>query len=253
MPFATFEEDFLGCFIPDDGTHVGARTLFAAGVEKDLAAKWMYRVKKWKITADFTGWAATATGGGSTVSSTAPELEVFSETLVLSEIKMTCPFIFEATDDTAENSQTAGTPSVNGAFSSVEVELGISFFGNTGTDGAVGYTYNGLYWPAFFCRVLVRSSAEQTTITPASSGSSEHFLQARNDLDTDDGVITCTIDGIEFDCAYQFSNSTLGSGASTTGTTDISLIITPEEFWGWDPGDGGGPYYDTATGAKIRN
>lgn len=35
-------------------------------------------------------------------------------------------------------------------------------------------------------------------------------------------------------------------------TTAGSVIITPAEYWPYDPGDGGGPIYDSVTGAQLR-
>jgi hypothetical protein len=35
-------------------------------------------------------------------------------------------------------------------------------------------------------------------------------------------------------------------------TTAGSVIITPAEYWPYDPGDGGGPIYNSTTGAQLR-
>jgi hypothetical protein len=35
--------------------------------------------------------------------------------------------------------------------------------------------------------------------------------------------------------------------------TSGSITITPDEYWPYDPGDGGGPIYDSATGAQLRS
>jgi hypothetical protein len=35
--------------------------------------------------------------------------------------------------------------------------------------------------------------------------------------------------------------------------TSGSITVTPAEYWPYDPGDGGGPIYDSATGAQLRS
>lgn len=35
-------------------------------------------------------------------------------------------------------------------------------------------------------------------------------------------------------------------------TASGAITITPDEYWPYDPGDGGGPIYDSATGAQLR-
>jgi hypothetical protein len=52
---------------------------------------------------------------------------------------------------------------------------------------------------------------------------------------------------------YQYSSSSSGSGCSIGSTVAVGITINPIEYWPWNPGDGGGPYYDTTTGEKIRN
>jgi hypothetical protein len=53
-----------------------------------------------------------------------------------------------------------------------------------------------------------------------------------------------TIDGTAF-------NLTTGDETVTPGFS-ASITITPEEYWPYDPGDGLGPIYDSATGAQLR-
>lgn len=41
------------------------------------------------------------------------------------------------------------------------------------------------------------------------------------------------------------------TGVVIDGVADV--IITPDTYWPYDPGDGGGPIYDTATGKQLRS
>lgn len=54
---------------------------------------------------------------------------------------------------------------------------------------------------------------------------------------------TITVDGIVLPSYFQsnFNPPTAGS-----------IAITPTEYWPYDPGDGGGPIYDSTTGAQLR-
>ena len=42
----------------------------------------------------------------------------------------------------------------------------------------------------------------------------------------------------------------LGAGSPIYGY--LAGSISAEEYWPYDPGDGGGPIYDSATGAQLR-
>jgi hypothetical protein len=57
-------------------------------------------------------------------------------------------------------------------------------------------------------------------------------------------VGTCTI-------TIQGQSVTFPIGGDFAGTG--SLAISATEYWPYDPGDGGGPIYDSATGAQLRS
>ena len=74
-----------------------------------------------------------------------------------------------------------------------------------------------------------------------------------------------TVDGIRFSttgnsAAASFGLATIDGVALNLSTGDetvppgfsASITITPEEYWPYDPNDGRGPIYDTATGAQLR-
>ena len=74
---------------------------------------------------------------------------------------------------------------------------------------------------------------------------------------------------IGFDGGNGAAILTLSGGGSSGGTISIdginvpsfinpsttagSVIITPAEYWPYDPDDGGGPIYNSATGAQLRD
>lgn len=60
------------------------------------------------------------------------------------------------------------------------------------------------------------------------------------------GELEYTLLGETFTAPLHARNS-LGSG-----DLSISASLTAEEYWPYDPGDGGGPIYDSATGQQLR-
>jgi hypothetical protein len=60
------------------------------------------------------------------------------------------------------------------------------------------------------------------------------------------GTFTYTLLGRNFTTPIYANNDTGG------GSLSISASIVPEEYWPYDPGDGEGPIYDSATGAQLR-
>jgi hypothetical protein len=63
------------------------------------------------------------------------------------------------------------------------------------------------------------------------------------------------IDSFTFDepsLTFNFSASEGARGGGLDPSTNETIIFSPLEYWAYDPGDGGGPYYDTSTGAQLR-
>ena len=91
-----------------------------------------------------------------------------------------------------------------------------------------GIFFSGNFYPSVIayitCGGVLFSSASDTTPPPATFG-------------------TATIDGLSF---------SLTTGGTLTPGYSASITITAEEYWPYDPGDGGGPIYDSATGAQLR-
>lgn len=56
---------------------------------------------------------------------------------------------------------------------------------------------------------------------------------------------TMSIDGISM-------SLTLGETSPTPPGFSASITVTAEDYWPYDPGDGGGPIYDSTTGAQLR-
>ncbi len=76
---------------------------------------------------------------------------------------------------------------------------------------------------------------------------------------------TISVDGVSCSTASDNENALQVGVATIDGVTcpltlgedvyvdfSASITITPEEYWPYDPEDGGGPIYDSATGARIR-
>jgi hypothetical protein len=88
------------------------------------------------------------------------------------------------------------------------------------------------WWPFFVLTMTVRNSTGLL------------FGQVRT------GDSTGSAGAATFDGRSWPSNVTVNSASvSFTG----SAAVSPETFWPYDPGDGGGPIYNTTTGDAIRN
>ena len=61
------------------------------------------------------------------------------------------------------------------------------------------------------------------------------------------GTFTYSLLGQNFTTPF-YANNTLGSTDLT-----ISASLVAEEYWTYDPNDGGGPIYSTTTGAQLRD
>ena len=61
------------------------------------------------------------------------------------------------------------------------------------------------------------------------------------------GTFTYSLLGQNFTTPF-YANNTLGSTDLT-----ISASLAAEEYWPYDPNDGGGPIYSTTTGAQLRD
>jgi hypothetical protein len=60
------------------------------------------------------------------------------------------------------------------------------------------------------------------------------------------GTFTYSLLGQSFTTPFYARNSTGG------GSLSVSASLVAEEYWPYDPEDGGGPIYDGATGAQLR-
>jgi len=61
------------------------------------------------------------------------------------------------------------------------------------------------------------------------------------------GTFTYSLLGQSFTAPIYAINSTGG------GSLSVSASLVAEEYWPYDPQDGGGPIYDSATGAQLRS
>lgn len=83
------------------------------------------------------------------------------------------------------------------------------------------------------------------------------FSYATNDLgDFSFGSIVCGLVSEETEnitVPISFLDKTYSIKAQRVGGADAaSMSITAEEYWPYDPNDGGGPIYDSTTGAQLR-
>ncbi len=132
--------------------------------------------------------------------------------------------------------------------------------------------FNGLYHPFLHIVFRFRSrsliSTSKTLWDPVSSPKNYASYIEKNRIlsnDTPDGPnynVNVNFDGDSFDlpCFFRDINysgaGTHGSYGIVDGEVDldgVSIEIVPEEYWPYDPGDGGGPIWDASTGAQLRD
>ena len=75
----------------------------------------------------------------------------------------------------------------------------------------------------------------------AQGGTTQWFIGNGGEVENEIG--TCT-----FTSQAESKEFALGSTFNGTASVEISAI----EYWPYDPGDGKGPIYDSATGAQLR-
>ena len=108
-------------------------------------------------------------------------------------------------------------------------EIYCEYMAQLGSEGIIFNPSDGLYYPEFY------AESECTTIELESFGA--HTVQAPGEA---------VVGQINY----------LGEMLDLYGTTgyDITATMTfgRHKWWPYDPGDGGGPYYNINTGAKLR-
>jgi len=239
-----------GWLLDPDGDFTGPNTGCPVGVSKKIAAKWSYRVKKWKVTGDFSGWNASASNDHCSANASAPALEYFLETEVTDEKQFTCEIPRISNDDYVEdvdNDEEDGV--IRRAFARVFVRANITI---TGSDtGPMGYFRDGLYWPKLFFSFEVDALALQDDYDPSSHGLVGQSIAIHNDPFTPDGTVTINMDGVPIELPYEhFVTPLVGEGVSVgTNLSTLDIQITPVEFWPYDSGSG--PVYNTSTGARL--
>lgn len=192
-------------------------------------------------------WKATVSGtflfeisGVNYTSTFSADFEMSATGYPSMEGKMACPFTptcngfqaeagtWSSIPDDEEEEPVDGTVSI-GAFLSIlegsnlpELELPYYKFDAT----------SGNYWP------VLRSNIQINFNYPLSTGGTIeiNFAPAAGEPPAEITIDTFTIPGT----------------FTMEGTLSVSAEIKPIEFWGYDPGDGGGPVWNTTTGSMLR-
>lgn len=187
--------------------------LYPVGISLERAMKWYWRVKSWNINVIFS----------------------FSETF---EDNYTFPNNSVIADKNVTSSPDTEKNLVCRKFTSLE-----------NSDALATYRFELFAADPPMCY-------EGDIFYPAVRFSGEFFLEG--------GEIT--IETYNFDLSGNdpeegavWIEEILGSGVGiasrvrpTGGQGGMTALITIDKYWGYDPGDGGGPIYDENTGAQIR-
>jgi hypothetical protein len=202
-----------------DGIAIGAgNTQFPLGVPKNTAALWYWRVKTWRLDATVTiapGFDSNYPDG-----TTVTHAESFPNN---------ANYTFgEATDQPANEKNLVcargTTAEMSGSGSPAMSSAQFYLFSQLNFNDRAFFDGAGLIYPSLY----ILSGFESGQITTR-----------------------------QFDSTHQPGGTITIAGTSvpsfiTDGVAAASVIVSVEEFWPYDPGDGGGPIYDSATGAQLR-
>lgn len=231
-------------------------------IPKQQAAKWFWRVKKWRsvFTASFKQGFPFASGTYTTTNAIVDailgpwvKVDLGQPTTISTEKELVCSgslFYFDLNYDSVTNAVING-----GSFTGDEIitispttaspELLLKEVYDVGSENlAIGLSFNFIaFLPWAF-------------ISPYGSGvstgtKSEGIVQVPIGFPPFETLSDATllrklpnagqIDGVFFDLNAE------------DDVANASLIITPAEYWEYDPNDGGGPIYDKETGEQLRS
>jgi len=200
--------------------------------------KWAYRVKQWKV--DFViAYTAPFSGGTQTVTVNYSGT-IYVDSPAATEKEHACSVTWDETVDfttvTGSWSDTAGGSGTN---IQIKVELQI-LKQQDGLDYSLPDRYYYLRDPD---AKFLPSLKLILTDTSSDSGWSGGIPLNNAFADFPGVTFNATFDGFTLPVYAAFDITTL------SGT----LEITPNEFWEYDPSDGGGPIYDSTDGSELRN
>lgn len=256
---------FLGNSIPEvSSSDVGPDTKYPIGVDFETIFKWYYRVRVWIVVVDFDASAATTlTTSSINISLLSPTNGFtflpsgFTTEAYFSTILPTG--LTALTQQSASDADSGAGSSCNGSCDLINATFGSEtrlFFKDVATEPIV--RVGSLYYPSTQCDMVLTSSilANQDPGSNATSRTRVVYLNRPTAAATVVGI-PWEIDGESFTKNGSYNDNTTTAGASppaVTVTADFQKVTwTPSQYWEYDPGDGGGPIWDSVTGAELRS
>jgi len=226
---------------PDPATH-------PVGITWETLFRWYYRVKQWDINAASSTISAQVTGSeGSATAGIGDFADSTNAPLTTSEKEFACSeqSFPSSGDPKSSYDEYGGDTEVGFAQAAFNVVINQWF----GLEGIV--KYDGLYYP-----VLEIGLGASVSVAFSDGVVSENY--SANLSTSGSGTPTTIglqIDGESFTLPVFLdeSGATGGHISASFDPADFPIIITPTSFWPYDPGDGGGPVWDSSTGAQLRN
>jgi len=234
---------------------VGPRTTNFAGVDKDTYYKWRYRVKKWKITIPYNASSSGAGGSASAGGSISNSNSITCTNWITDEVDLVCNAgsfdgFGDGVTDFYSDSDSSGESSA-GASGSYYIEMAFI--------SASAQFYDDLYYFSIYTNAQISAygdgtvdggpggttiKSEQVTIAWLTPGTG-----------TTEEPIDWLIDGQSFSSlGTRLTIDADGGRASAAASASFgTILVEPIEYWPYDPGDGGGPVWDSSTGAQLRD
>lgn len=191
-----------------------ARTLFPIGVELERVLKWFWRVKKWKAVYTIDG--------------------VYSNEVIFWNNSVSTFVVNPASIDYYEtlNPET-------------EKDLVCKNGTNYAEYFGVGpYPASGFFFVLFHFRSVVRQGDLYYPLFICQALTTGAYLISSAKTIPEATPMSIVFDGITVPAFI----SRAGSATAVSGSLSISI----HEYWPYDPNDGGGPIYDSTTGAQLR-
>lgn len=280
------------CIVDATAGEVGQGTFHPFGISYETLFKWAFRTKAWRFTVSFSGSSASASASATGIAGTAlASVTVSGGSEVLeddsnlsSELEMAC---FSqlwgnnvSSGDVDIDDVCLGPGCTGGGNFSSSVAIGdIRWIAQFDVRPFVVKKYSSLYYPHVHILASIgttgsppiasmRAGSAQSSSGGGADGQAFHESWAAyatvrtSDPASPTGSTSVTIDGMTFTANTYSSGGTsdsFSSGSGCSATTDIDLVIpssivlNPIEYWPYDPGDGGGPIWNSTSGAQIRD
>lgn len=246
---------FPVCFEEVDASMIGPNTYYPVGIDWATLFKWWYRAKVWEIKFTVTATASASNSDSSASVSGFSEItrDFILNPTITDESYYTCKVPNSNTGSISafDEDDDIGVDSTSNAFIEISALTNFNIFANSSEPV---YYHDGQYYPNILSSLIIRATAG--TFDGDGSASSVKTLFYNAVAVPPDISLTTpfTIDGITSEVESFMQQEDIDDGGTAITSISIgSIVISIKEYWPYDPGDGGGPIWDSSTGDQLRS